>query len=142
MTTQPAHSSRRRHLSTAIACLLFLLLILPSRYASLYLTREGLRTASALGIMDESRGLGGQILGYNYYRHPVWVHDVIAVAASAAGFGFPFALCVLLARRINRRGAATLCGRCGTDVDRAGGFILNSDGLQCPSCKALPGEQA
>ncbi len=140
MTTRTAYSSRRCTLGAAIPCLLFLLLILPSKYTSLYLTREGLRTATTLEIMDESRGLGGQILGYNYYRHPVWVHGVIAVAASAAGYGLPFALCILLARRLNRNGTATLCGRCGTDIDRSGGFVLTPSGLQCPACKELPRE--
>lgn len=121
-----------------LPCLLFLLLILPAKYSILYLTREGLRLATSLGIMDKENGLGGQILGYNYFRHPDWAHWLIGFLAAAIALGIPFACCLLLAHRIkSRRGSPTFCGVCGTNIDSRGGCILTPHGLQCPACKTI-----
>lgn len=138
MTTSLVRFIRHGFVGSVAAFLLFALLILPCKYAVLYLTREGLRLATTLGIMDETSGLGGQVLGYNYYRNPVWMHWVIGFFTAAFALGISFACCLLVAHRI-RSGTErpAYCGVCGTNIDKRGGCIMTAQGLQCPECKTI-----
>lgn len=89
----------------AIAAGLALLLALydPSRTASYYVLREILRWAQAAGLMDTSRGLGGQVMGFNYCRHPAWVHQVAGAGAWSIAFAPAIAGSLIVLRRLSRR---------------------------------------
>jgi hypothetical protein len=91
---------------------LFAALLFPSRWLELRAVRELLRGAEAAGLMDLSGGLGGQILGYNYYRKPEWVHWAVWVLSAAAAYAPALACSLLLAQRIGGGSAHTRCGRC------------------------------
>ena len=128
--------SRARRLSAAMAALcVFAVLMYPSQRLALYLRREMLRSAEALGLMDKGRGMGGQIMGYNYYRYPEWVYAVSEVTSAMLGFGAAFCLSIVVLRRVGGCVGATRCGVCGKNIDLSGGVLLVEGGIACPCCK-------
>jgi hypothetical protein len=93
---------RRMLLAIAAGLALLLALYDPSRTASYYVLREILRGAQAAGLMDTGRGLGGQVMGFNYCRHPAWVHQVAGAGAWAIAFAPALVGSLIVLRRISR----------------------------------------
>lgn len=94
----------------------------PLRWLHLLCHREVLRLCTLAGLLDPSRGLGGQIMGYNYPRYPEWVHWAASVVSTALVLGSALALVVLVGRR---RG--TICGRCAS-------VLRIPSGGRCAAC--------
>ena len=69
----------------AAACVMGVL-AWPSFRASLVVRRECYRAAELVGIMNPSGDLGGQVAGFNYQRHPAWVHPVAEFIAGSIAF--------------------------------------------------------
>lgn len=101
----------------------------PLRRAELLLRRETLRAMEAAGIMDTDRGLGGQIMGYNYFRHPEWAHWVAGIASAAVAFAPGVLPGLLVMRRIGGLGqrGVTRCGACRK-------VLRNLTEPRCPHC--------
>jgi hypothetical protein len=119
----------RTVLGLGAAAAAFAALAYPSFWLYLLSWRELLRLAAVCGLFAQSRGLGGQILGYNYYRDPPWVHAVAMALAAMAGFGPALVASIALMRRIRGSAEPTLCGACGSTLR----------GLaepKCPACGA------
>jgi hypothetical protein len=74
----------------------------PCRIGSLYAVRELLRLAHAAGLMDTRGGLGGQIMGFNFYRNPAWVHHATGMGGVAAAYAPAVAVMLLTTRSIAR----------------------------------------
>lgn len=93
---------------------IFVALCYPCAVARLYAVREGFRLAEWVGLMDPTGALGGQVMGFNYQREPVWVHWVVWMVATLLVFG-PVVVGVLAVATPGAvRARATLCGRCGS----------------------------
>jgi hypothetical protein len=102
----------------------------PSFWLSLVGMRETYRLAEMTRVMDRSKGLGGQVLGYNYLRSPEWVHPLARASGAAAGFGPALIASLLLFERIAHGPLrVTLCGNCGR---RLRGLTEPA----CPFCSA------
>lgn len=118
------------------ATILFLTMAYPSFYLQLFCTREFLRLAAALGLSDSSRGLGGQILGFNYARHPRWVFHTAGFLAAAVAFIPALTASILTLRRLSGASRVPLCGRCGHTLQ-------NLSEPRCPYCHTdLTGDPA
>jgi hypothetical protein len=87
----------------------------PSSWARLFAMREIYLATEAIGLMDPSAGLGGQVLGHNFARDPRWVHPAVSGIAGAVGFGPALVVSLLAMSRIAGRGG-TWCGRCGAEL--------------------------
>jgi hypothetical protein len=107
--------------------LLFGALLYPSRIAELHARRGALKAADAAGIMDSTRELGGQILGYNYYRHPRSVHAAVGLLSTGVGYAPALVLSLMLTRRMLGDAHATRCGRCSARLH-------NLAEPRCPTC--------
>ncbi len=90
----------RRILAATLSAAVLIAAAYPCLWLTLLAHRELLRAAAAIGLLDTSRGLGGQILRYNYPRHPEWVHPILAAAAASLGYALPLLVAALLYRAI------------------------------------------
>ncbi len=127
----------RPRLAFALAAILFVVTIPAITPAELYLRRESLRLAEVAGIMHTDRGLGGQILGYNYYRHPISAHWGAQIISASLATALPLTGAFFLYRRISGAAHATHCAHCGTNIDKRAGLIRTDNNLCCPRCHAI-----
>ncbi|MBU6412307.1 MAG: hypothetical protein KGS45_02440 [Planctomycetes bacterium] len=82
------------------------------------------------GWMDKTKGLGGQIAGYNYWREPIWLREVANLVCHLIVTA-PLLLVVLyLWERRSGEWNRTLCGSCG-------GGKWNDKGM-CAGCGTGP----
>lgn len=100
----------------ALAAVYFGAVCPPCATARAYVVREGYRLAERVGLMDPGGALGGQIMGFNYQREPVWVHWAVWIGATLIVFGPVVAGALALATPGGVRARATLCGRCGSTL--------------------------
>lgn len=119
---------RRTCLAIAAGAALFGAAAYPSYWLSILAMREAYRAGERTGIMNGSLGLAGQILGYSYFRSPVWMHPVARGLGAALGFGPALLSSLVLAERISRgKLRVTLCGSCGRRLERLADPA-------CPAC--------
>ena len=119
-----------------LAIFVYALLLYPVYWSELYVWRELLRFADSSGITralgNTTGALGGQILLYNYLRHPEWfgelTHFLAILIVNLPALGIALLVYHRWTWRFVR--GETRCGRCGA--------VLKS--LIEPRCSAC-GEQ-
>lgn len=105
---------RVRHiLRVVLGCVVFVTLCYPASTLRLYAVREGYRLAESVGLMDPAGLLGGQVMGFNFQREPVWAHWLVWIVATVLVFGPLVVVGLALATPGGVRARVTLCGRCG-----------------------------
>jgi hypothetical protein len=101
-----------------------------AQYYVLRMLYQGLEWA---GWMDESKGLGGQMAGYNFWREPIWLREIANLVGTLMLI-VPLLLLVLwLWERCSARWRQTMCGACG-------GSQWNQEGA-CTRCETHPARE-
>lgn len=105
----------------------FAALVYPLSRVRLLVVREGYRLSEFVGLMDSGGSLGGQILGFNYQREPVWVHWAVWLVATLVVVGPAVVVALAIATPGAVRARHTLCGKCG-------GVLRGLTEPRCPRC--------
>jgi hypothetical protein len=93
------------------------------RHYLLAILYRGLEVA---GWMDESKGLGGQVAGYNFWREPIWLREIANLLRDWMVLMPLFLAVLFLWERCGAGWRQTVCGACG-------GWRWNADGA-CAGC--------
>ncbi len=135
MRWRRVRTSARMALGVLAGLLVFVALTSACWWPWVIVKRECFRVAELIGIMDPKGDLGGQVAGFNYQRHPRWVHWASDGVAALGAYGGPAALGLLVMHRVGRgplRLRATVCGKCGGEFRAIG--VEASGQLACACC--------
>lgn len=117
----------RRFFTILVPVCLFALAAYPSWYGSLYVRREMYRLFELVGIMHAGGDLGGQLLGFNYQRHPEWAHYGAVFVSGVVAFAPAVLGAVYVRRRMSGAAYETRCGGCGR-------VLRGLSEPRCPHC--------
>lgn len=79
------------------------------------------------GWMDESKGLGGQVAGYNYWREPIWLREIANLVCQLIVTAPLLLIVLVMWERCSPRWYWKPCPACGT-------WNWNAS-VQCSSCR-------